>query len=35
VSRAQSSRFAAFWRSPSRKPTLGWSRIWFRKKCRP
>jgi hypothetical protein len=28
-------RFAAFWQSPSRKPTIVWCRIWLRKKCRP
>ena len=34
VSQRASSRFAAFWRSHSRKPTLVWWRIWSRKKCR-
>ena len=29
------TRFAAFWQSPSRKPTIVWCRIWPRKKCRP
>ena len=34
VSPPQSSRFAAFWRSRLRKPTLGWCLIWSKKKCR-
>jgi hypothetical protein len=34
VSQPLSGRCVAFWRSPSRKPTLGWCLIWSRRKCR-